>query len=722
MKKIILAGINDKLKEAYKLQLEEVLGEIAEIETYDIEDSNLSNCDVIVAMNYLDEHIIDTWVKKSREKLVLVKTMYTKKSIEKLKQIPKGKRVLIITPEWIYAIECITILKKLGINHIEFIPYHKELFGVHIENVDTAIYLGENFYTPDFITNFIDIGWREIVYNAYLEILKKLEIDQLKVASKLEVVKDNVYSEDDIDIKAIMKDLMYKNRVHHLINSIPIGMIILNQDKTIELYNDYARRLLNIKESNLGKDLSESKSLLNIYNLFKYTNLKKNIYYSDKTLNKEFIVSKNNIDFMGKNYQESIFIDEVFDAYKSNTEKINKSYLAKYTFNDIVGNSQKNTEVIEYAKKYSKTDSTVLILGQTGTGKELYAHSIHNYSNKSNRPFISINCAAIPDELLESELFGYESGSFTGARSQGKKGLFEIANGGTIFLDEIGDTSQLFQVKLLRVLQEKEIVKIGGYEKIRLDIRVIAATNKTIDELRNSKNFRKDLFYRLSTCILSIPTLEERKEDISVLCNYFLENMGYQYKKLDSKLKKFLYEYKWDGNVRELKNCIEYIGNFGGELLTIDDLPMIYKDFYQSKYIKDKEHTLNICENNLNVSKDNHRNNQNRLDEINMINNVNSEDTSEDTNIVQEDTEIYFENLTHQDNIIACEIMRILYKEKCGRRNIVKKLELNNINSSEHNVRVIMNFLESEGYIGKSIGRNGSHLEEKGKKWVNENL
>ncbi|MGO0862082.1 winged-helix domain-containing protein, partial [Clostridioides difficile] len=168
--------------------------------------------------------------------------------------------------------------------------------------------------------------------------------------------------------------------------------------------------------------------------------------------------------------------------------------------------------------------------------------------------------------------------------------------------------------------------------------------------------------------------------------------------------------------------CIEYIGNFGGELLTIDDLPMIYKEFYQSKYIKDKELTLNIRENNLNISKDNHINNQNRLDEINMINDVNFENTSEDTTILQEDTEIYFENLTHQNNIVACEIMRILCKEKCGRRNIVKKLELNNINSSEHSVRVIMNFLESEGYIGKSIGRNGSHLEEKGKKWVNKNL
>ncbi|MCC0688670.1 MULTISPECIES: sigma 54-interacting transcriptional regulator [unclassified Clostridioides] len=722
MKKIILAGINDKLKKAYKLQLEDVLGEIAEIETYDIEDSNLSNCDVIVAMNYLDEQIVDKWVKKNTEKLVLVKTMYTKQSIEKLKQIPRGKRVLIITPEWIYALECITILKNLGINHIEFVPYHKELFGVYIENVDTAIYLGESFYTPDFITNFIDIGWREIVYNAYLEILKKLGISQNEVSAKLDVVKENVYSEDDIDIKAIMKDLMYKNRIHHLINSIPIGMIILNQDKTIELYNEYARRLLNIKESNVGKDLSEIKLLLNIYNLFKRTNLKKNIYYSDKTLNKEFIVSKNSIDFMGKNYQEAIFIDEVFDAHKGNTGKINKSYLAKYTFNDIVGNSQKNKEAIEYAKKYSKIDSTVLILGQTGTGKELYAHSIHNYSNKNNRPFISINCTAIPDELLESELFGYESGSFTGASSQGKKGLFEIANGGTIFLDEIGDTSQLFQVKLLRVLQEKEIVKIGGYEKIRLDIRVIAATNKTINELRNSKYFRKDLFYRLSTCILSIPSLEERKEDIPVLCNYFLENIGYKHKKMDSKLKKFLYEYKWDGNVRELKNCIEYVGNFGGELLTIDDLPMIYKDSYKNKYYEDKEPTLNIYENNLNLCKNNCEDNQNILNKINTIDDINFEKTNEDTNTVQRDSKIYFENLSQQDNIVAFEIMRILYKEKCGRRAIVKKLQSKNINSSEHNVRVIMNFLESEGYIDKSIGRNGSHLEEKGKKWVDKNL
>lgn len=707
MKKIILAGINDKLKVAYKLQLEKVLGDVAKVEAYDIEDSNLSNCDVIVAMNYLDEQIVDKWIKRNKEKLVLVKTMYTKDAVEKLSKIPKGKRVLIITPEWIYTLECIAILKKLGINHIEFIPYNKELFGVHIENVDTAVYLGEVFYTPDFVTNFIDIGWREIVYNGYLEILERLEIDPSVVSSKLKVVKENVYSEDKIDIKSIMEDLKYKNRVRHLIDSIPIGMIILNQDKTIELYNDYARKLLNIKESNIGKNLSTIKPLLNIYNLFKRTNLKKNIYYSDKTLNKEFIVSKNNINFMGKNYQESIFIDEVFEAYKGNTGKINKSYLAKYTFNDIVGNSKKNKEVIEYAKKYAKIDSTVLILGQTGTGKELYAHSIHNYSDKRNRPFISINCAAIPDELLESELFGYESGSFTGARSQGKKGLFEIANGGTIFLDEIGDTSQLFQVKLLRVLQEKEIVKIGGYEKIRLDIRVIAATNKTIDELRNSSNFRKDLFYRLSTCILSIPPLEERKEDIPVLCNYFLANMGYPYKKIDDKLGKFLYKYNWDGNVRELKNCIEYVGNFGGELLTIDDLPMIYKDSYQNKYIEDKEFTLNTYDNN-----------QNKAYENNMLNDTDSEINDN----IEKSYNVYFENLSHRDNLIACEIMRILYKENCGRRMIVKKLQSNNVNSSEHSVRVIMNFLESEGYIGKSIGRNGSYLEEKGEKWVTKNL
>lgn len=228
----------------------------------------------------------------------------------------------------------------------------------------------------------------------------------------------------------------------------------------------------------------------------------------------------------------------------------------------IIGQSEAIVNLKKQVKDVSKTISTVLINGETGTGKELFARAIHGMSNRSKKPFVTINCAAIPENLLESELFGYEDGAFTGGRKGGKAGLFEIANGGTLFLDEIGDMPLHLQSKLLRVLQEKEIVRIGGYKPLSLDLRIISATHQDLEVLMEEKLFRKDLFYRLNVIQLIIPPLRERLSDIEVLIMYFIRKYN---EKFEKNIKGFeqdffcaISQYAWPGNIRELENAIEY--------------------------------------------------------------------------------------------------------------------------------------------------------------------
>lgn len=234
---------------------------------------------------------------------------------------------------------------------------------------------------------------------------------------------------------------------------------------------------------------------------------------------------------------------------------------AKYTFSDLIGVSKESKELIRIGKEYAKVNSTILIEGETGTGKEVMAQSIHNYSNRADGPFVAVNCAALPESLLESELFGYAPGSFTGADKKGKRGLFELAHGGTIFLDEVCQMNLLIQGRLLRVLQEKQVMRIGDNKVIPIDVRVITATNNNLHKLVIEKKFREDLFYRLHVLKIEMLPLRSKKEDISTLLNHFIQ---YYSKKLDKPtitlsigVAEYLSLYNWPGNVRELKNFVE---------------------------------------------------------------------------------------------------------------------------------------------------------------------
>ncbi|WMJ82441.1 sigma 54-interacting transcriptional regulator [Clostridium sp. MB40-C1] len=248
---------------------------------------------------------------------------------------------------------------------------------------------------------------------------------------------------------------------------------------------------------------------------------------------------------------------------------------------DIVVEDHKMLETIKLANRVAKVDTIVLILGETGVGKEEIAKYIHKNSNRHDKQFLEINCGAIPHSLIEAELFGYERGAFTGANKEGKIGLFEAADGGTLFLDEIGELPLDMQVKLLRVLQKNEVTRIGGVKPIKIDVRIVAATNRELEEMVAQKTFREDLYYRLNVVPILIPPLRDRKQDIMALIKYFLSQFNKKYglnDYFDSDVLKCFYEYNWPGNVRELKNAVERLVIMTDkEKITLNDLPDKYR-------------------------------------------------------------------------------------------------------------------------------------------------
>jgi len=259
--------------------------------------------------------------------------------------------------------------------------------------------------------------------------------------------------------------------------------------------------------------------------------------------------------------------------------KIRSEYQASYHFDHILGISEKMREAKELAARMARTNSDILIQGESGTGKEMFAHAIHNASKQKSFPFIRINCPAIPIELAESEFFGYEKGAFTGARQDGKPGKFELAEGGTIFLDEIGALSLSVQAKLLRVIQEREVERLGGKKPIKLNFRLMTATNIDLKRLAEEGKFRFDLFFRLSKAILTLPPLRERREDIPIYLSHFLKllgkNIGKQIRTVSEDTLEYLNRYEWPGNVRELANILEqsYFNMGRDEVLMPQHLP-----------------------------------------------------------------------------------------------------------------------------------------------------
>lgn len=397
-------------------------------------------------------------------------------------------------------------------------------------------------------------------------------------------------------------DLYIKNKeMKTLIDSLNYGIIITDEKFLIKSVNKEALSLLKV-----GIEEVENRKIYDIFeNLSTMDISEKRILPLKSKFNKvdnEFMINvvENKIGDSVKSY---LFEVSKYSKVLKNAYDILESKEA-VSFQQILGNSFVLKNTINLAKQIAPGDSSVMIRGESGTGKELFARAIHNSSSRKNNMFIAINCASIPENLLESELFGYEKGAFTDASTKGKIGRFELANGGTLFLDEIGDLPLHLQPKILRVLQEGSFVRLGGNKRIDVDFRLITATHKNLEDMIKDNTFREDLYYRLNVIPINLPPLRERREDIQIIAK---DKLGHYCAKLNKEMKEFsqelmetFYNHKWNGNVRELENIIEYLVNITDDrVITKKFLPSSFADAKQVENLEPK--SINYLEKNKNL-------------------------------------------------------------------------------------------------------------------------
>ncbi len=405
--------------------------------------------------------------------------------------------------------------------------------------------------------------------------------------------------ENELQLELINKQLTIANKhFYAIMESISEGLICINNEGVVTDINLFARKLLSLKEKDIvGKSINTI--LCEEFKGSVVRAIRRGRKYEEEEIN--FKIKKR------KKLQCIATITPIYDYKKNNLEGVVMTFKeakvihnlinkivgaeARFTFNDILGNSESIKEAIELGKKCSRHDSTVLLQGESGTGKELFAQSIHNSSSRRDKPFIFLNCGAIPRELVASELFGYVEGAFTGAKRGGHPGKFELADGGTIFLDEIGDMPLDAQTNLLRVLETRQVVRVGGHEVIPVDVRVIAATHKDLEKAVEQGNFRQDLFYRLNVMPIKIPTLRERKEDLKLFIDYFIkrysDKMSKEIKSISESFYRGMINYNWPGNVRELQNVMQHVIN----IIENDDV-LSYK--YLPNYMKPSNLTKSL--------------------------------------------------------------------------------------------------------------------------------
>ena len=404
-------------------------------------------------------------------------------------------------------------------------------------------------------------------------LISSIDIDFPWLNMAISALKTSINAQlKDVSMQKMMDDT--HQFTFAMMNALKIGVISVNNDGEIRYANNLACQWINIRRRELLK--IPVKRLIpnwdNIYRLVSSGEVFVNEEIAIATADKK---AKYNVTVTPILDQEQVKLIGLVIAIREleNVYHLVNKYTgmqARFTFKDIIAKSRTMRKLVDYATNISDSPSTVLIEAESGTGKEVFAQSMHNASSRHNKGFVAINCAAISDNLIESELFGYDDGAFTGAKKGGHPGKFELANGGTLFLDEVGDMKPEVQVKLLRAIQESAVTRVGGEKNIPVDVRIIAATNKNLKEEVDKGNFRLDLYYRLSVIPLKIPALRERMEDLPSLIRFFLNKKSVRLQKQVpqisySILQQFL-DYHWPGNIRELENAIEQYIILDGEI------------------------------------------------------------------------------------------------------------------------------------------------------------
>ena len=514
------------------------------------------------------------------DKLLVARRTVNIAKLEELIALPPGTKCLVVNNLLETTLETIELLKNLGFN-LQMYPYYPGIKrspkGIKVAIIPAGVEL-----VPKGMEKVIDIGVRPMDFSTIVEMAVRLNIriDQANIYAA-RYIKEIVATS-----RRLSNTLHLVNKLNHqldaILNTVNDGIIATDCRGNIIQVNKAARKILGV---NLSEAEMIGKLASDIFPKLKFikdnNEIKENAIYSINEMH--LVVNKTPIEIGQEKvgvvtaFQDVTKIQKMEQDLRKELQA--KGLSARYSINHIVGNSKKLQETLRILKKIAKTDQTVLILGENGTGKELFAHSIHNLSTRRNGPFLPVNFAGLPESLAESELFGYEDGAFTGAKKGGKPGLFELAHNGTIFLDEIGDASPALQALLLRVLQEKQVMRVGGRRVIPINVRVIAATNKNLKKMVEEGKFRQDLFYRLFVLPLRVPSLRERREDIPLLVNHFIKEFCTAKVHISDEVMEKLVSYHWPGNVRELVSVIQYmISVMEGNRITLTDLPEQFKE------------------------------------------------------------------------------------------------------------------------------------------------
>src|SRR6478735_5881072 len=552
-KKLVLITGSKQTRIILHNQLKELLGDYISIECFAIDEELPGKIDgdvVLYSSESIKHEMKDRLDVQHAHEIVGNRTIHHK-HINELLKIPAHTKVLIVNDDDKETLKLIESLYQVGINHVQFIPFKKQ--KTYYEGVEIAVSPGEVHLCPPYVKHVIDIGVRLFDMATIFELIKSFGFNQ----SNHSIIWDRylrniiVLQKKLIEAEGQMKELHL--HVKSVVNVVEDGILAVDFNKRITL-SDEKSQYFNI----------------NGYEMVIY---------------KSMIHESNTTVATFKSVNQAVEIEG-----KAQSELRKNGFSAKYNYQDIIGEHPALLKTIGISRKMAVTEYPILIQGETGTGKELFAQAIHNYSTRKNGPFLAVNCSAMTDTLLESELFGYEEASFTGAQKGGKKGLFESADKGTIFLDEIGDISPRLQTQLLRVLQEKEIRRVGGTRVIPINVRIIAATHNNLIHKMKEGVFREDLYYRLHVLSLTIPPLRYRRTDIPLLIHHFISKSK-TWTHIHPEAMKLLIEYEWLGNIRELKGVIEYL------LTVCDENEVKAKDVEYRLSSQKEDHSLYEIEN-----------------------------------------------------------------------------------------------------------------------------
>jgi transcriptional regulator with PAS, ATPase and Fis domain len=572
MKKLMVVAMADRTGKYYCDELRDFFEDRIQIDYITVKDSEINRISsyemILITTNSIIKKIIHLVDEKSKILRVL-KNMHPE-GVEKLDRIPYGSEALVVNVGPKMASESIYLIYACGRHDLELYPYYP---GIEkYKKLDYIITQGEPDIVPKYGGEIIDILNTTIDNKIFLEIISFFNLNKKELLDKL--MERNSYRNDvDDGISFVISErYMLENIINVLFENLNEGVLIYNDMGIVTSSSSSAQAILQKATHNIS-----GRKIIDLVPVGDYD------FFGNDAM--ETVVKMGEIPVicnimprmtLGSNDYGLLILKKYTDTeMKMHMYKkalMDKGHRSKYGIDDIVGSSAEMKKQKDIAVRMAKSDSTVLIIGESGTGKELFAHVIHNKSRRSKEQLVAVNCSAIPETLLESELFGYSDGAFTGAKKGGKEGLFEIANGGTLFLDEIGEIPLHLQNRLLRVLQEKEIMRVGSNSVIKIDVRIIAATNVDLMKQVRLGKFRKDLFYRISVLPLMIPPLRKRGNDVIEIFEKIAVDRD-EVLALSDEVKKYFVEYSWEGNVREVRNCVEYLINLDKETVYIEDLP-----------------------------------------------------------------------------------------------------------------------------------------------------